>query len=155
MGMGSEPELALKFKAHNKAITSLCFANAGEELITTSADWTVKVWATKDGVVLNELLDSALVIFAVAIPAPERTLVVANANSVLRFVVGNNMKQKVRLDHYARSLVVGLDGQRVLAGSSRGSINAFSVGEEGLTVESKMQTSKAAITCMLIIPCKD
>jgi len=153
--MGSDPELALRFKAHNKAITSLCFTNAGEELVTTSADWTVKVWTTKDGQVVNELLDSALVIYAVPIPAPARTLVVANANSVLRFVVGNNMVQKVRLDHYARSLAVGLDGQRVLAGTTKGWINAFSVGEEGLTLSSKMQMSKAAITCIVIIPCKD
>lgn len=153
--MGSDPELALKFKAHTKSITSMCFMNAGEELVTTSADWTVKVWTTKDGQVVNELLDSALVIYAVPIPAPTRTLVVANANSVLRFVVGNNMVQKVRLDHYARSLAVGLDGQRVLAGTTKGWINAFSVGEEGLTLSSKMQMSKVAITCMVIIPCKD
>lgn len=153
--MGADPELALKFKAHNKAITSLCFAKAGEELITTSADWTVKVWTTKDGMVQNELLDSALVIFAVPIPAPTRTLVVANANAVLRFVVGSNMVQKVRLDHYARSLAVGLDGTRVLAGSSRGWINAFSVGDGGLELSTKMQMTKAAITNLLVIPCKD
>lgn len=153
--MGSDPELALKFKAHSKAVTSMTFTKAGEELITTSADWTVKVWATKDGTVVHELLDSALVIFAVPLPAPTRTLVVANANSVLRFVVGNNMVQKVRLDHYARSLTVGQDGQRVLAGTSKGWINSFGVGEGGLTLETKMQLGDAAITCLLIIPCKD
>jgi len=153
--MGSDPQLTMRFPAHKKAITSMCFHKGGEEFITTSADWTVKVWNTKDGALLNELLDSALVISVVPIPGPNRTMVTANANAVLRFVVGNSMVQKVRLEHYSRSLEVGLDGKRVLSGSTKGFLDAFSVGPDGLTNEANMQISKVAVMCIKIVNCKD
>jgi WD40 repeat protein len=154
--MGSDPKLSIKLKAHKKAITSVCFIKSGAELITTSADWTLKLFETSSGAMLNQLLDTALIIAAVSIPAPKPTMVVANANCILRFVVQNEPKQKTRMEQYARSLCVGMGGQRLLAGTNKGWINCFDVTSEGLEkVQGQEVGTRTGITCMTIIPCKD
>jgi len=153
--VGLDPQVVVKFQSHAKAVTFMCFGHDDRELLTTSTDWTVRLWSVQDGKLLYELADASLVVCALPVPRPLGSIVIANANSVLRLVDRETVKQKVRLDNYARALVLGLGGTRLLAGTSRGSISAFSLGDEGLSLVGQLGISKSAVTCLTIAPCDD
>jgi len=153
--MGESPKKIMEWRGHTKAVTFMCFTHEDENLVTTSSDCTVKVWNLADARLLHELVDSSLVISALPLMKPVGGFVVANTNAVLRIVVDGNMLQKVRLDHYARSLTTALDGTRLLAGTSRGWIHAFNLDDGKLVLATKMQMSRAAITCLLVVNCTD
>jgi len=152
---GLDPQLKLSFQSHAKAVTFMCFGAEDHELLTTSTDWTVRLWSLEDGKLLYELVDASLVICAVPVSRPAGGIIVANTNAVLRFVDRESVRQKVRMDYYARTLALGLGGTRLLAGSSRGSISSFSVNEDGLQLMSKLDIGRAAVTCLTICPCDD
>jgi WD40 repeat protein len=154
--MGSSPQKVWEWKGHEKAITFMTFVHDDEHLVSTSSDCSVKVWNVKDGRLLHELLDSALVISALALKKPAWAYVIANTNGVLRVVVDGTMQQKVRLDSYARSLAISTDGRRLLAGSSSGFIYGFSISETGkLEQSNQMQLTRNAITCLLVVDSRD
>jgi len=151
-------EVKVQFMAHAKAITSMSFSQEGLELMTTSSDWHVRIWRVEDGSLKNRFVDSSLVVCALPMPGSDWSMVMANAGAVLRLISaeGNQRQQKVRLDHYARSLVLALDGTRLLAGTSRGHIHALDVDATGLRMVGKQQvSSQAALTCLVVAPCAD
>uniref|UniRef100_A0A7S4T555 Myosin motor domain-containing protein n=1 Tax=Alexandrium monilatum TaxID=311494 RepID=A0A7S4T555_9DINO len=159
-GADASPAIQVKkqFIAHAKAITSMSFSVGGLELMTTSSDWHVRIWLVEDGSLKNRFVDSSLVVCALPMPGPDWSMVMANAGAVLRLISneGNPRQQKVRLDHYARSLVLALDGTRLLAGTSGGHIHALDVDAHGLRIIGKQRvSSQAALTCLVVAPCAD
>jgi len=152
---GHDAELLLQFQGHAKAVTSMCFTAEGQRLVTTSSDWTVRIWRVQDGHLLNRYLDASLVVCALPVPQPVGAYVMANSSAVLRLIEENGKQQRVRLDHYARSLVLGLGGSRLLAATSRGHIHSLDVDQAGLRLVSKQQVSHEALTCLIIAPCPD
>jgi len=151
-------ETKVQFIAHAKAITSMSFSKEGLELVTTSSDWHVRIWQVEDGSLKNRFVDSSLVVCALPMPGTDWAMVMANAGALLRLISNdaNGRQQKVRLDHYARSLVLALDGTRLLAGTSRGHIHALDIDAQGLRMVGKQQvSSQAALTCLVVAPCAD
>jgi len=153
--MAADPTVELRFQSHTKAVTFMIFANNEKELVTTSTDWTARVWNLQDGALIYELVDTSLVICAVPVMRPAGGIIIANTNAVLHFADRESVRQKVRLDNYARTLVLALGGTRLLVGTSRGAISAFSVSEEGLRLMSKLDIGKAGVTCLTIAHCDD
>jgi len=148
-------KVQVQFQGHAKAVTSMCFNSDDQELVTTSSDWTVRIWRVQDGHLLNKFVDSSLVICSLPLPRPVGAIVMANAGAVLRLIEENGKQQKVRLDHYARAMVLGLGGSRLLAATSRGHVHSLDVDAAGLRVVGKQQVSQAAITCLVVAPCPD
>mmetsp|Transcript_36271 Transcript_36271/g.96405 ORF Transcript_36271/g.96405 Transcript_36271/m.96405 type:complete len:1978 (-) Transcript_36271:181-6114(-) len=152
---GPEPEAMLRFQGHSKAVTMMCFSPNGEQLVSASSDWTVKIWSL-EGALIDEIVETSLV--SCVLPLSRPALVLSTEGNILRLCgrgVGQEIQQKVRLDNYARSLAIDEDQTRLLAGGGRGTIMAFHVGEDGLKMVSKMQFGHAAITCILFVPCND
>eukprot|EP00435_Cladocopium_sp_Y103_P021835 s1692_g5.t1 len=96
-------EVVTRAQAHAKAITSMCFTAGGD------SDWTVRVYNIKEERFTEEFTDTSLVVCAVSLPKPG-ALITANANAVLQLRGSSAEQQKVRLDHYARSLMLALGG---------------------------------------------
>mmetsp|Transcript_111771 Transcript_111771/g.222182 ORF Transcript_111771/g.222182 Transcript_111771/m.222182 type:complete len:333 (-) Transcript_111771:120-1118(-) len=148
-------EKQVRFQGHAKAVTSMCFTTEGRELVTTSSDWSVRIWRVQDGHLINRFMDSSLVVCALPLPSKLGSIVMANAGAVLRLIEENGKQQKVRLDHYARALVLALDGTRLLAATSRGHVHALDVDASGLRIVGKQQVSQSALTCLVVAPCAD
>lgn len=170
---------------HSRAVTFMSFTAGGAELLTTSTDWTIRFWRASDGHLVQRIQDSAVAVCAIPLPvsssSPRGGIVVANSNAVLKLVQGKEVQQKVRLDYYARSMMLvncsGATGQqqgsthlngrgspaasggnfgttwRLLAGTSRGCVHTFSLAASGLRLSGKLQVSNAALTCLALAPC--
>jgi len=148
-------EKQVQFQGHAKAVTSMCFTAEGRELVTTSSDWSVRIWRVQDGHLINRFMDSSLVVCALPLPQQLGAIVMANAGAVLRLIEENGKQQKVRLDHYARALALALDGTRLLAATSRGHVHSLEVDASGLRIVGKQQVSQVALTCIVVAPCAD
>lgn len=63
----------------------------------------------------------------------------------------------MRLDYYARSLVLAKNGERLLAATSKGCIHSLDVDSTGISLVSKQQisTGGTAITCIVMAPVPD
>lgn len=151
-------EVVTRAQAHAKAITSMCFTAGGDSIITSSSDWTVRVYNIKEERFTEEFTDTSLVVCAVSLPKPD-ALITANANAVLQLRGSSAEQQKVRLDHYARSLMLALGGRRLLAGTSRGHVHFFEISAQGLERlnHEGLQVGQncAALTCLTLAPCPD
>ncbi|CAL1138691.1 unnamed protein product [Cladocopium goreaui] len=151
-------EVVTRAQAHAKAITSMCFTAGGDSIITSSSDWTVRVYNIKEERFTEEFTDTSLVVCAVSLPKPG-ALITANANAVLQLRGSSAEQQKVRLDHYARSLMLALGGRRLLAGTSRGHVHFFEISAQGLERlnHEGLQVGQncAALTCLTLAPCPD
>ncbi|CAJ1430395.1 unnamed protein product [Effrenium voratum] len=134
----------------------MCFSAGGDRIVTTSSeDLNVHVYSIKDKAIVEKFTDSSLVVCAVSVPKPVGALITANATNVLRLRGFNTQQDKVHLDHYARSLLVCLGGQRLLAGTSKGYIHFFDINDEGvrLSTEGIQVRSNMALTCLTLAPC--
>jgi len=155
---GEDIQVVARQQAHAKAITSMCFSAGGDLVITSSSDWTVRVYNLKEERFVEEFTDTSLVVCAVSLPKPG-ALITANANAVLQLRGSTAEQQKVRLDHYARSLMLALGGRRLLAGTSRGHVHFFDVTAQGLERLSheglQVGQNHAALTCLTLAPCPD
>ena len=64
----------------------------------------------------------------------------------------------MRLDNYARSLLLALGGRRLLAGTSKGHVHFFDLTEQGLEQlnQEGLQVGQnhAALTCLTLAPCE-
>lgn len=154
---GEPVERVMGFQAHEKAITFARFGAAEQDLVTSSADCTVKIWKLEHGgEMLHQLVDSALVTCALPLTAAafRGSLVVANGRSVLRVVHPvDGETRKVRLDSYVRALALGPSrgSTRVVAATGSGSVHTFEVRREGLRLITKLQACKAAINCLEVV----
>eukprot|EP00746_Dinoflagellata_sp_MGD_P147503 gnl/MRDRNA2_/MRDRNA2_79839_c0_seq2.p1 gnl/MRDRNA2_/MRDRNA2_79839_c0~~gnl/MRDRNA2_/MRDRNA2_79839_c0_seq2.p1 ORF type:complete len:1840 (+),score=496.69 gnl/MRDRNA2_/MRDRNA2_79839_c0_seq2:156-5675(+) len=152
----TEPEVKeiLRFQSHKKAATFMCFGTLEEELLTTSTDGNIRLWNLANGQLMRELQDSSVVISALPMPGTTN-IVAANANSILRLVLGSGDVMKTRLNHYARCLALCPGGKVVLAGTHKGSVHSVEVSEDNLRTVGRLQLTKAAITCLTVAPSPD
>ncbi|CAE7843387.1 CPK3 [Symbiodinium microadriaticum] len=139
---GEDIEVVAQRPAHAKAIMP---------------DRTVRVFSIQQGEFLENMTieDTAWVVCVVSLPKPAGAFITANANAVLQLRGSSVKQQKVRLDHYARSMVLVSDGKRLLVGTSRGRIHAFDVTPQGLERLESQQIGNTALTCLTLAPCAD
>ncbi|CAK9068494.1 unnamed protein product [Durusdinium trenchii] len=155
---GEDIQVVAKEQAHAKAITSMCFSAGGDHIITSSSDWNVRVYSIKEERFTEEFTDTSLVVCALSLPKPG-ALITANANAVLQLRGLKAENQKVRLDHYARSMMLALGGRRLLAGTSRGHVHFFEITNQGLERLNQeglqVGQNQAALTCLTLAPCPE
>lgn len=154
---GEDIEVVAQRPAHAKAIMSMCFGAGGDHVVTSSSDRTVRVFSIQQGEFLENMTieDTAWVVCVVSLPKPAGAFITANANAVLQLRGSSVKQQKVRLDHYARSMALVSDGKRLLVGTSRGRIHAFDVTPQGLERLESQQIGNTALTCLTLAPCAD
>ncbi|CAE7733561.1 CPK3, partial [Symbiodinium sp. CCMP2456] len=154
---GEDIEVVAQRPAHAKAIMSMCFGAGGDHVVTSSSDRTVRVFSIQQREFLENMTieDTAWVVCVVSLPKPAGAFITANANAVLQLRGSSVKQQKVRLDHYARSMVLVSDGKRLLVGTSRGRIHAFDVTPQGLERLESQQIGNTALTCLTPAPCAD
>mmetsp|Transcript_1682 Transcript_1682/g.4333 ORF Transcript_1682/g.4333 Transcript_1682/m.4333 type:complete len:1653 (-) Transcript_1682:108-5066(-) len=146
----------LKFQAHDSAVTYICFGQRQDELITSSSDCHVRVWSTKDGNMLQDIVEASSVTCALPLRRPGGSLVIATGGDrdvapLLRLCDGEEQLQKVRMEHAALALCADAKSTRLMAGTNKGAVMIYNVeGDKTFEFCNKLQATKKGITCLTI-----
>jgi len=140
---------------HSRAVTSIFFSPAEDELVTTSIDRTVRVWNVASGQMLKVFVDKFPILAAVFLPSNHNVFVAANSNAMLRLVNIHNamVQQKLKAESEVRALKFDDTGVFLLAGTKNGGVDVLEASGDGtLRFKFKLQLARGSVTCITFVP---
>lgn len=154
---GDHPYIALhvQLAGHTRPVATAFFNHLEDQLVTASADKSVRFWGVDSGELLRALVVSAPVTAAAFLPPDPQVFAAASSSALLCLVsvLSGAVLRTLRFGSAVQALEFDAAGRCLLAGTGAGAVHVLDAARSGdLRPKFEVQLSSSEVSCIRLAP---